>query len=74
MRFHIYKDAAGEWRWRLIAANGRIIADSAEGYASTQDCRTGIDLVKSTTLGTPVTLDEPGTSSGGPRGKEPLKA
>ena len=31
-RFEIYADAAGEWRWRLVAANNRIIADSAEGY------------------------------------------
>lgn len=29
---HFYRDAAGEWRWRLKARNGRIVADSAEGY------------------------------------------
>lgn len=28
----IYKDLNGEWRWRMVASNGRIIADSAEGY------------------------------------------
>ena len=28
----LYKDVAGEWRWRLVAANGKIIADSGEGY------------------------------------------
>lgn len=32
--FEIYKDTRGEWRWRLRARNGRIVADSAEGYAS----------------------------------------
>lgn len=32
--FEIYKDKGGEWRWRLRARNGRIVADSAEGYAS----------------------------------------
>lgn len=32
MKFEIYKDAKGEWRWRLRAKNGRIVADSAEGY------------------------------------------
>ena len=32
--FEIYRDTAGDWRWRLRAANGRIVADSAEGYAS----------------------------------------
>lgn len=34
---HVYQDAAGEWRWHLIAANGRIIADSGEGYADRAD-------------------------------------
>ena len=34
MYTEFYEDKAGEWRWRLIANNGRIIADSAEGYVS----------------------------------------
>jgi uncharacterized protein YegP (UPF0339 family) len=36
MRPHIevYKDEAGEWRWRLRAGNGETVADSAEGYAT----------------------------------------
>jgi uncharacterized protein YegP (UPF0339 family) len=33
-RFVVYQDRAGLWRWRLLAANNRIIADSGEGYAS----------------------------------------
>lgn len=32
MKFQIYRDKAGEWRWRLRAGNGKIIADSSEGY------------------------------------------
>jgi uncharacterized protein YegP (UPF0339 family) len=28
----IYRDRSGCYRWRLRAVNGRIIADSAEGY------------------------------------------
>lgn len=32
-RFETYQDKAGEWRWRLRAANGLIVADSAESYA-----------------------------------------
>ena len=31
-RITIYRDRAGEYRWRLQAANSRIVADSAEGY------------------------------------------
>jgi uncharacterized protein YegP (UPF0339 family) len=44
--FRVYKDAGGEWRWRLVAGNGRIIADSGEGYLHKQDCLHGIELVK----------------------------
>lgn len=32
-----YKDAAGEWRWRRVADNGNVIADSAEGYKNKGD-------------------------------------
>lgn len=28
----VYRDQRGEWRWRRKASNGRILADSAEGY------------------------------------------
>ena len=34
LRFEVYADQSAKWRWRLIAANGKIIADSGEGYAS----------------------------------------
>lgn len=34
----IYKDRSGEWRWRRVAANGNITADSAEGYLHRTDC------------------------------------
>lgn len=32
MKVHIYRDAKGEWRWRIKADNGDIVADSGEGY------------------------------------------
>lgn len=34
MRFQIYTDKKGEFRWRLKADNGRILADSGEGYST----------------------------------------
>lgn len=37
--FEIYEDSAGEWRWRLKAGNGLIVADSAEGYATNDNAR-----------------------------------
>ena len=45
-RFQIYRDRRGEYRWRLRAINGEIIADSNEGYSRKSDCEHGIDLVK----------------------------
>jgi len=45
-KFQIYQDRKGEYRWRLRARNGEIIADSNEGYSSKASCEHGIDLVK----------------------------
>ena len=44
--FELYKDNAGEFRWRFVSTNGRIIATSSEGYKAKGDCQNGIDLVK----------------------------
>lgn len=30
--FDVYQDISGEWRWRLWAKNGKVVADSGEGY------------------------------------------
>ena len=54
MKFEIFKDASGEFRWRLKAANGQIVADSGEGYINKSDCVHGINLVKSTDANTEV--------------------
>ena len=44
--YELYKDARGHWRWRLIASNGRTVADSGEGYHNKNDCLSGLNLVK----------------------------
>lgn len=53
-RFELFVDAADEWRWRLVAANGEIIADGAEGYVSKQGARRGIESVKRVAGDAPV--------------------
>lgn len=53
MTYILYKDVGGFWRWRLVAANNKIIANSGEGYWNKQDCKHAIDLV-ATSAGTPV--------------------
>jgi len=44
-KFELYKDAKGEFRWRLIAPNGQTIA-VGEGYKSKDGAKNGIDSVK----------------------------
>lgn len=44
--FELYQDRADEWRWRLVATNGNIIADSGEGYQSKQGAKRGIESVR----------------------------
>lgn len=39
-RFELYVDKAGESRWRFKASNGRVIADSGEGYSTRKKART----------------------------------
>lgn len=33
-RLEIYRDTRRQWRWRVIAANGKTVADSAEAYVN----------------------------------------
>lgn len=44
-KFEMYEDTSGEWRFRLKAPNGEIIATS-EGYSTKQNCLNGIKSVK----------------------------
>lgn len=44
-KFEIYKDKKGEFRFRLIAANGQVIATS-QGYKTKASCKNGINSVK----------------------------
>lgn len=37
MKFVVYQDKSSGWRWRLVAHNGRIVADSAEAYTRKAD-------------------------------------
>ena len=44
-KFEMYEDKAGEFRFRLKARNGEIIATS-EGYKTKASCENGIEYVK----------------------------
>ena len=44
-KFEIYADKAGEFRFRLKARNGEIIAVS-EGYVNKPNCENGVESVR----------------------------
>ena len=44
-KFEVYTDKAGEFRFRLKATNGQVIAAS-EGYKAIASCMNGIESVK----------------------------
>lgn len=44
-KFEMYKDKAGEFRFRLKAGNGQIIA-TGEGYKAKAGCLNGIESIK----------------------------
>lgn len=52
--FHTYIDKAGEWRWQLKAANGKIVADSAESYSDLSGVRRAAENVKSNAGGAKI--------------------
>lgn len=54
MQFQVYRDNSHQWRWRLVAANNRIIATSGESYINKQDCLHAIDLIKAYAATAPV--------------------
>ena len=42
---HVYEANDG-WRWRLIASNGRIMADSGEAYTSKSSAVRALDRLR----------------------------
>nr|WP_255633261.1 DUF1508 domain-containing protein [Demequina sp. TTPB684] len=50
VHFEIYKDKAGEFRFRIKASNGNTLA-SSEGYKAKASAVSAIDRIKSDALG-----------------------
>jgi len=42
----IYLDKNNEYRWRMVAGNGRIVADSGEGYKTKANAKKGLQTVE----------------------------
>ena len=56
-KFEVYTDKAGEFRFRLKATNGQIIAVS-EGYKAMASCMNGIESVKKNAPEAPIVEQE----------------
>ena len=52
-KFEMYVDKAGEFRFRLKATNGQVIAVS-EGYVAKKSCENGIESVKKNAVDAPI--------------------
>lgn len=42
MRFEVFKGKKWKWYWRLVAQNGRVIADGGQGYSTRQNARRAV--------------------------------
>ncbi len=56
-KFEIYTDKGGEFRFRLKAKNGQIVA-SSEGYKTMKSCQNGIASVRKNAVDAPVALEK----------------
>ena len=56
-KFEVYTDKAGEFRFRLKATNGQVIATS-EGYKKMASCLKGIESVKKNASDAKVVVEE----------------
>ena len=54
LKFEVYKDSRGGFRWRLKAGNGKVVATSGEGYKAKADCRNSIELIKRGAAAAPI--------------------
>jgi uncharacterized protein len=57
-RFHVYKDTAGNWRWRLKAGNGQRVATSGESFSSKSAARKAAENVRDNAGGATVDEDD----------------
>ena len=56
-KFEVYTDKAGEFRFRLKARNGEVIAVS-EGYTTMNSCENGIASVKKNAADAEIVVEE----------------
>ena len=50
-KHELYKDKSSEWRWRITASNGDIIAASCEGYKNKVDAEKNLRYITNLRIG-----------------------
>ena len=70
-KFDLYRDIAGDYRWRFRTDDGRVIAVSSQAYLHPADCKSDVELLKAQApeavvdvLGEPVSSDSSSTHRG----------
>src|SRR4029453_406050 len=46
LKFEVYQDAAKDFRWRLKAGNGEVLATAGQGYKAKAHCMKGWERIK----------------------------
>lgn len=63
LKFEVYRARRGlllrtQWRWRLRARNGCIIATGGEGYANRSDAKSAIEIIRTSAITAPIHFDD----------------
>jgi uncharacterized protein YegP (UPF0339 family) len=53
MQFQVHRSSNGQYWWRIVAANGRVLA-SSETYHNKQDAINACGVVKAGAAGAPI--------------------
>ena len=58
MKFEVYTTRNKQWRWRLRADNGRLVANAGESFKRKVDCLDSVKLVISSSVSAGVNVQE----------------
>jgi uncharacterized protein len=57
LKFEIYQDGTQEFRWRLKAGNGEVLATPGQGYKAKADCLKGVERIKTDAITDKLTFE-----------------
>lgn len=54
----VYKDTAGEFRWKILSKNNKIMADSGEGYKTRRALHKSLETLRKVFYSVPLEEEE----------------